>query len=95
MSDIGFFGNLFNFGRLIRYLPEPGSGTAGAFGQILSSITKATAPVEGGGVDNQLANLMSEQLAQQERLQMVSLYSNVAKSEHETQMAPIRNIRVG
>jgi len=87
-------GNL-GISRLWRYLPEPASSIAGTFSDIFQRITQSAAPIQGTGTDGQLASLMAEQLAQQEKMQAISLFSNVAKAEHECQMAPIRNIRVG
>lgn len=47
------------------------------------------------GIDPQYSALLEKQLEMQEQMQLVSLYSNIIKSQHETQMAAVRNIRVG
>lgn len=79
----------------IRYEPQPNGSS---FRQILNTVGSAAATIATGalsGIDGGAQFLLMEQLRVQQQMQMVSLASNVIKSEHETQMAAVRNIRVG
>jgi hypothetical protein len=40
-------------------------------------------------------SLLNAQMEVQRVMAMVSMESNISKSRHETEMAPIRNLRVG
>lgn len=42
-----------------------------------------------------ITNLLNQQIQIQQLMQTVSMASNIARSQHETEMAPIRNMRVG
>ena len=95
MGAIDSISSFLGLGRLGRYLPEPVGNIAGGFKAILDQLGGATAPLEGGSKEEVLSNLMAAQIAEQQKMQVISLYSNVSKSEHEANMAPIRNIRVG
>jgi hypothetical protein len=79
---------------LTRMLPEPRSSLA-SFGQsVLSTGMGAIGSVmTGGSMD--LTSLLNTQIQIQQQMQVISMASNIAKSQHETEMAPIRNMRVG
>ena len=47
------------------------------------------------GIMPEYMALINAQLEAQRQMQLVSLYSNIEKSKHETQMAAVRNIRAG
>lgn len=69
-----------------------------SFGQFLERIMgKVTGITEftAAGIDPTYGSLLNQQVEMQKQMQLVSLYSNILKSEHETQMAAVRNIRVG
>ncbi len=75
-------------------VPRPGSG----FGSMVQSLignVLGKFGVSNTGINPEYSNLIEKQLEMQEQMQLVSLYSNIIKSEHETQMAATRNIRVG
>lgn len=84
-----------------RFGPEPVNRLADGFSSILTGIkTIASASYAGcggaaAGIDPFYADLLERQLEAQVQMQLVSMESNVEKSRHETQMAAIRNIRVG
>lgn len=80
---------------LTRFNPEPRSRST--FSDALSTIGSAATGLPGGlsDVDPLFGSLIKEQLEAQRQMQIVSFISNNEKSKHETQMAAIRNIRVG
>lgn len=95
----GVWGVKVGSSPLLRYAPQPrGSG-----GSWLQSATSAITTTLGAaanvatGVDNSmtLTNLLNQQIAIQQEMQQISMLSNIAKSHHEMEMAPIRNMRVG
>ena len=47
------------------------------------------------GIDPMYIDLINKQIEAQQQMQLVSFVSNIEKSRHETQMAAIRNVRVG
>jgi hypothetical protein len=79
-----------------RFIPEPRNGVAAPFKSMLSSVATSVA---GGtvfpGVEAGYTDLLNQQMEMQQQMQLVSLYSNIEKSRHETQMAAVRNIRAG
>jgi hypothetical protein len=85
---------------LDRILPAPHSGAT----QVMRAVVKGVEGLASGigktaskfaGVDAQYSPLLEKQLEVQVQMQLVSLYSNIEKSRHETEMAAIRNTRVG
>ena len=79
--------------KLLRSLPTPKS-SALSVGQSLvtTGLNVASSLVTGG--DFNLTDLLNTQIQVQREMQVVSMASNVAKSEHEMSMAPIRNLRL-
>ena len=84
--------------NLTRFLPEP----TGSFGNFMQGLIKTVTSAVKGGADSLLGQIdpkyqafIEAQLHAQEQLQLVSLYSNIEKSKHETKMVAIRNVRVG
>lgn len=78
-----------------RFIPEPASRVGIDFRSALSA---ASSVVSGGtfpGIDGDYAELLNKQIEMQQQMQLVTMQSNIEKSRHETQMAPVRNIRVG
>lgn len=84
---------------LLRSAPEPRSslGTwAGTAGSVLASVGGALPTIGSSVLDGgSITNLLNQQIQVQQVMQTVSMASNIARSQHETEMAPIRNMRVG
>jgi hypothetical protein len=85
---------------LLRQPPEPRSST-GAWGAVataamsgVGSAVGSTISALGGGAGD-FGALLTMQIEVQRQMAVVSMLSNVEKSKHETEMAPIRNLRVG
>lgn len=82
---------------LNRISPEPKNRLGNSFASMLK--TAAGTLLDTGtdmlGINSEYASLLQMQIDAQKDLQVVSMLSNVEKSKHETQMAAIRNIRVG
>lgn len=77
-----------------RFVPAPKTGST--FDGILNIIGGvANAMVQNAGIGGDYQGLIAMQLEAQRQMMLVSMVSNVEKSKHETQMAPVRNIRVG
>ncbi|NBW41699.1 hypothetical protein EBR25_11960 [bacterium] len=79
--------------------PEPRSKLRLNFQSIVSGMSNlvgngARAAIS-GTIDPMYSSLMSEQIAMQQQMQLVSLHSNIEKSRHEAKMAAIRNVRAG
>jgi len=97
MSDVSAITPASSYDDLTHLAPEPQNGLSDVFGSVLKTATSVLGGAVSStvGIDPQYASLLSEQMKQQEQMQLVSLYSNVEKSKHETQMSAIRNVRVG
>ena len=80
-------------GMLTRFAAEPRSGVSGFFKNLLSTVTGSASQMV--GINPEYAALINKQIETQTQMQLVSLYSNIEKSKHETQMAAVRNVRVG
>lgn len=102
MSRVGSF--LGSIGRaaggifsLKRFSPEPRSRSGISFGNVLRAVgSEITDGFAGGGsIDPVYLDLINKQIEVQQQMQLVSFESNIEKSRHETQMAAIRNLRVG
>ncbi|MBN8550217.1 MAG: hypothetical protein J0M12_12940 [Deltaproteobacteria bacterium] len=79
---------------LQRFQPEPRSSLGLDFTTVLRSVAGAAGSTL-TGIDPNYAALMSKQIETQQQMQLVTMESNIEKSKHETQMAAVRNIRVG
>ena len=81
----------------LRNTVEPQSAAGSAFSGLASGAISALGGAMGSvvGIEPGYAALIMQQMYQQEQMQLVSLYSNIEKSKHETQMSAIRNVRVG
>lgn len=82
---------------LQRFLPEPRTRSGVNFSQVLRGVGSL---ISGGvssfsGIDPVYQDLLAKQIEMQQQMQLVTMASNIEKSRHETQMAPVRNIRVG
>jgi hypothetical protein len=83
---------------LDRFGPEPASSTGEVFRSVVGTLSLVAGRFlgsNGAGISENPWDLIQQQLEIQKEMMVVSMYSNIKKSEHETQMAPVRNIRVG
>ena len=83
---------------LERFMPEPKSTLGLTFQGALKGALGAVSDIGSGafaGIDSGYAALLNAQIEAQKQMQLVSMESNIEKSRHETQMAAIRNVRVG
>ena len=89
---------------LVRFPPEPRNSTFGQWGRAaLTSASSiggavlgvATGVGSGASGMGDFQSLLNTQMEVQRVMAMVSMESNISKSRHETEMAPIRNLRVG
>lgn len=95
----GSFGVSVGDSPLLRSAPEPrnslGSWVTTA-GSAVASTASALTGIGSSVMDGaSITNLLNQQIQIQQIMQTVSMASNVARSQHETEMAPIRNMRVG
>jgi hypothetical protein len=94
----GGYGMAVAGSELLRSVPEPQSSWS-SIGKSLLNVggQVAGALIPGAQVFDQseLTNLLQTQIYIQTQMQVWSMQSNIAKSRHETEMAPIRNMRVG
>ena len=89
---------VFNFSHsLTRISPEPRSSLSSGFWNVLSGVSSLLngAGSTFTGLNSEYAGLIQLQLETQKQMMLMSAYSNIEKSKHETQMAAVRNIRVG
>lgn len=85
---------------LTRALPEPrGSGGVPNLWPVATQALSAVGSLVGAGTglsgSPSIANLLNQQIEIQMVMQVVSMRSNIERSRHEIEMAPIRNMRVG
>lgn len=79
---------------LARALPEPRSSLAQWGKATVGAGMDAIGTLVGTG-SSDLGNLLNMQIQIQREMQVISMASNIAKSQHEMEMAPVRNMRVG
>jgi len=70
---------------LERFLPEPFAGFARVLGNAKEDVMVDIAP--------EYRELLEHQLEVQTQMQQVTFMSNIERANHETRMAPVRNIR--
>jgi hypothetical protein len=85
--------------RLLRYPPEPRSSW-GSWAQVAGSTVGSVANTAantglGLGLGTDLTGLLNQQIQIQREMQVISMQSNISRSQHEMEMAPIRNMRIG
>lgn len=83
----------------LLYPPEP-QNSAGtwlqATGSALSAVGgTALMAVQGVTTDLSLQSLLQQQIQIQQQMQIYSAQSNISRTEHEMEMTPIRNMRLG
>jgi hypothetical protein len=84
---------------MLRYAPEPHS-TLGKWVQAATSTVAnmATTALTGNPMLDSAADfqqLIQTQIQVQRDMQIYTMVSNLERSKHETEMAPVRNMRVG
>jgi hypothetical protein len=81
---------------LSRFIPEPKSSRAFSWSNVLTKLTETAAQGVTGAYSGEmnLNDLLTQQMAMQREMMIVSMISNVERTKHETQMAPVRNMRV-
>lgn len=79
-----------------RMAPAPKSNAVKSFFNTLgNAATSALAGVAGGSSSlGEYSELINMQIQMQQEMMTVTMVSNIEKSQHETRMAPVRNIRV-
>ena len=82
---------------LLRFIPEPRNRAGAVFRGLLDGVsgTLSGLGADVGALPGDLIGLLDKQIEVQMQMQTVSLVSNIEKSKHETEMAAIRNMRVG
>jgi len=80
-----------------RFIPEPRTSAAVSFRSLTATVGAAVGQAAGAvtGLYPEYMSLINLQMEAQRQMQLVSLYSNIEKSKHETQMAAVRNVRTG
>src|SRR5687768_17501460 len=84
---------------LRRFIPEP-KGSGAAFHRALEVAGDVAGSVLGksgfgvSGLDAGLQDLLNRQMELQKQMMLVSMHSNIEKTDHDTRMAPVRNLRV-
>lgn len=73
--------------------PEVGSSFMSEAAQLLGDVAGVGAGAL--GLNSDYMGLLAQQTKTQQEMMVVNMLSNISKSEHETKMAPVRNIRVG
>lgn len=81
---------------VLRYIPQPKSRNSGVFQKLLGAagdlVSKGAGAVS--GIDPQYSELINRQMELQQQMMLVSMVSNTEKTQHDTRMAPVRNLRV-
>lgn len=97
-SSNGNLGVSVNASTLFRAAPEPRNSLSSAVKSLaatgsdfMGGVLPGLDPFAGAGLDT----LLNQQIQIQLVMQKVSMASNIARSQHEMEMAPIRNMRLG
>ena len=99
MVDLGGLSTVqhfFSSGSLERFIPEPASRMSSGFRKALKAAQGAVSAVDSGlsGITGEMGDLLAQQKELQEQMMKISLVSNIMRTEHETKMATVRNLRV-
>ena len=81
--------------HLQRFIPEPKNGLSMSFRKALEG-AKASGTGQNSleEMPTELNELLAMQLEMQEEMMRVSMISNISRTEHETKMAAVRNMRL-
>lgn len=97
-SSNGNLGVSMNASSLFRVAPEPRNSLGSAMKSLASSgadlvgdVLPGLNPFMGTGLED----LLNQQMQIQLLMQQVSMLSNISRSQHEMEMAPVRNMRLG
>jgi len=97
-SSNGNLGVSVNASSLFRTAPEPRNSLGSAVkslaatgADIMGSVVPGLDTFVGTGLDT----LLNQQMQIQLMMQQVSMVSNISRSQHEMEMAPVRNMRLG
>lgn len=98
LSD-GSMGLSVGSSPLTRSAPEPRSSLGSwvsTAGSAVASVGSSVADIAVPGMNLvSIEALLNQQMMVQQVMQQVSMQSNLLRSQHEAEMAPIRNMRVG
>lgn len=88
----------FDSSGLVRYTPVPETESSSVFSQVMDTVgdTLSTVGNVAGsvlGIQSEFQDMIGLQIYWQQQMQKVTLTSNIIKSEHETKMSAIRNVR--
>lgn len=97
-SSNGDLGVSVNASSLFRTAPEPRNSLGSAVKSLATTganlagdLLPGLDPFLGTGLDS----LINQQIQIQLLMQQVSMVSNIARSQHEMEMTPVRNMRLG
>jgi hypothetical protein len=83
----------------LLYPPEPGNSAGTwlrAAGTAISTVGSGVADLVKGVVEpNQFESLLGLQMQLQREMQVYSMWTNISRTKHETDMTAIRNMRLG
>jgi hypothetical protein len=88
--------SLFGGSSVSRFAPEPKSRLGSTFQNVFRGLVSGVSDMGIGGAATlgSFENLLNTQMYWQLQMQEWTAKSNIAKSQHEIAMAPVRNIRV-
>lgn len=75
-----------------RFLPEPQRSVSSIAGRALALVGDVVGGSI-GGLPFEYQTMLNEQIRVQREMQVVSMFSNIEKSKHETLMVALRNMR--
>ncbi|NLF25280.1 MAG: hypothetical protein GX589_06440 [Deltaproteobacteria bacterium] len=96
LSGLSAVQRFFKGGGLERFIPEPTSRMGSGFRNALRAAQSAASAVDSSlsGITGEMGELLARQKELQEEMMKISLISNIMRTEHETKMAAVRNLRV-
>jgi hypothetical protein len=82
--------------RLTRFLPNSVGGTLRQVVGVGGDVVRALLPksATSASIDPAYQVILEQQMELQRQMLLVSMHSNLEKTRHDIQMAPVRNIRV-
>ena len=88
----------FDASGLTRYAPVPETESSSGFDSVMNTVGDALSTagnVAGSvfGIQSEFQDMIGLQIYWQQQMQKVTFTSNIIKSEHETKMSAIRNVR--
>ena len=86
-------GDASSWKTITNFLQGLVGGVGGVAGDV-GKVALGRAGLDLQGVDTEYADLLTQQMEVQKQMMLVSTISNVQKTEHDTDMAIVRNLRV-